>query len=1267
MFLSYLFLSSVAYSTTYYVKKDGSDESSGTSWDEAFLTITKALDEVTSGDAVWVAEGNYQEGRRLRVDEGVSLYGGFAGYETNLSQRNIGNYKTIIDGEKRYDCIDNYGLLDGLYVTNGNGGYTSGGIYIYKGTVNNCIVYCNTTLGQGGGIFNYLGSVTNCTVYGNTAHEGGGIYNYYGGSMTNCICWNNVNDDVYKNRSVDVSYSCFTGSRGNHHNISANPLFVNTSGDPSTWDFHLQNGSPCIDSANPDMAPDIDIEGNPRPGTDGKVCMGAYESPDVYEPAPPRVPGRLYVSKMGNNTDGTSWENAYTSITTSLLNLPGDDLYDIWVAEGLYQERISLTVTSRSSLYGGFAGYESDLSQRDIENHETIIDGKSWYRCIKNYGLVDGLYVTNGYTDRKGGGIYNYRGSVINCIIYSNTGEHGGGIYNDVGSVNNCRVYTNISNEDGGGIYSNGGSVDNCIVYSNTGEYAGGIDNSHGSVTNCKVYNNKSSQGGGIVSVEGSVKNCTVYDNLVKKDRYYAWGGGIYNYEGPVINCMVYSNTADNGGGIYNYRGSVTNSMVFSNTAVDNGGGIYNEDGSIYNCTVYGNTAYSFGGGIYDDEGSMHNSISWSNVGGDFYGKSTNVSYSCFGESRHKHHSIRANPQFVNTSGDPSTWDFQLQNGSPCIDSANPGMAPDNDIEGNPRPGTDGKVCMGAYESPDGYEPAPPQPPLRLYVSEKGNNTNGSSWEDAFTSITTAISNLDDNIYDIWVAKGLYQEGAQINVPGRASLYGGFEGHESELSQRNIEKYKTTIDGENSYGCVYNSGMIDGFYVRNGNRYSGGGINNSNGSVNNCILYNNTAGNKGGGGIANYYGTVKNCKLHLNTSNNYGGGVSNYKGSLFNCIIQDNFSDDCGGGIANYSGSVTNCRVFHNSSLHDEGGGIDNIKGALINCIVYRNTGVSGGGIYNDEGSVTNCLVYDNLATLNIDGIYNENGQVINCTTCWNWSYGIYNENGSVINCISWNHSQADMNGNLTDVSYSCFYGAKGDNHNISTDPLFVKASGDPSSLDLHLQSGSPCIDAGTGEGAPDHDLEGVPRPQGSGFDMGAYEFPLDNARFISQHVSSKIPAGEQFGVSLIMKNIGINTWTKGGGYQLGDCITTDSLWGLSRVDLAPGETVMPDETTSFTFNPTAPETGGEYDFQWRMIKEPEEKWFGEKTPLVRIRVVEWIPGDVNNDGYLTLEDINMLIDHLLGKTMLDPDEAERADANLDDKLDAGDLIRIVMGRSDLK
>lgn len=53
----------------------------------------------------------------------------------------------------------------------------------------------------------------------------------------------------------------------------------------------------------------------------------------------------------------------------------------------------------------------------------------------------------------------------------------------------------------------------------------------------------------------------------------------------------------------------------------------------------------------------------------------------------------------------------------------------------------------------------------------------------------------------------------------------------------------------------------------------------------------------------------------------------------------------------------------------------------------------------------------------------------------------------------------------------------------ISGDPLFASLA----SLDLHVQAGSPAVDAGVPTGIAT-DQDGAPRPQGAGYDVGAYE-----------------------------------------------------------------------------------------------------------------------------------------------------------------------------------
>lgn len=60
--------------------------------------------------------------------------------------------------------------------------------------------------------------------------------------------------------------------------------------------------------------------------------------------------------------------------------------------------------------------------------------------------------------------------------------------------------------------------------------------------------------------------------------------------------------------------------------------------------------------------------------------------------------------------------------------------------------------------------------------------------------------------------------------------------------------------------------------------------------------------------------------------------------------------------------------------------------------------------------------------------------------------------------------------------------------HDVSADPMYTN-TGNENTVDLRLQNGSPAIDSGTALGSPySTDILGVSRPQGAGWDIGAYE-----------------------------------------------------------------------------------------------------------------------------------------------------------------------------------
>ena len=114
--------SSVRAARIIYVSQNTEGANDGTSWTDAYNDLQEALDEgravaVESPVDIWVAAGVYHPDRgtgdqtlSFELADGVAIYGGFAGNETRLEQRDWQTNVTILSGDILGDDDETIGM-----------------------------------------------------------------------------------------------------------------------------------------------------------------------------------------------------------------------------------------------------------------------------------------------------------------------------------------------------------------------------------------------------------------------------------------------------------------------------------------------------------------------------------------------------------------------------------------------------------------------------------------------------------------------------------------------------------------------------------------------------------------------------------------------------------------------------------------------------------------------------------------------------------------------------------------------------------------------------------------------------------------------------------------------------------------------------------------------------------------------------------------------------------------------------------------------------
>ncbi len=371
----------------------------------------------------------------------------------------------------------------------------------------------------------------------------------------------------------------------------------------------------------------------------------------------------------------------------------------------------------------------------------------------------------------------------------------------------------------------------------------------------------------------------------------------------------------------------------------------------------------------------------------------------------------------------------------------------------------------------------PTAAPAVLYVKPVGVGSNDcSDWENACI-LQFALTNAN-NGDEIWAAAGKYTPGLlntdTFQLKNGVAIYGGFFGNEIVRNDRDLAANATILSGDINNDDSQSPVVTDINSVTGNNGNSLHVVTGASGAILDGVTI--TAGfaigsnpQDKGAGMYNKDSdpTLTNVAFRGNYSDDFAGGMYNDNSDpiLTNVSFSDNKAQNYGGGMANRflsSPSLINVTFYGNTSAWNGGGMLnDDSSPSMVNVTFYGNSSGTGGGMHNGNSTpaIYNTIFWGNIASTA--------AQVYNSSSISTISDSIIQEDcpeGSTCSNI---------------ISIDPLLGAIGLNGgNTQTIPLLTGSS----AIDALVTGTNGC---GT---TIAFDQRGMPRPQGSACDIGAYE-----------------------------------------------------------------------------------------------------------------------------------------------------------------------------------